>query len=297
MVTSPFLVTLAWLFALGACGAATPSARPLRVTDTATTAQLVRLRCAHDGREVVTTWTGSAYAFVPGEAPRRVFGLLGMNVARCLRVNERWHLTSRELMYYLDPASGTVLDRWTNPWTTEVVPVVHVANRLVQNELAGPVPLETIGDTATLAFDIPLFYPNPLAADDELRRYSPAPFYQAAEMFTFVASASALADELRPTVPDLTFSWKRLGPWLPWMNQGERPGYLLYSAHGHKLADHEVLPSVLRDPRLPLYEHAPRCVVAARNETSWTYFGRHGQDYLAGARFPLPAPIDPTECP
>lgn len=94
----------------------------------------------------------------------------------------------------------------------------------------------------------------------------------------------------------MTFTWNRLGPWLPWMNQGERPGHLLYSAHGHKLAADEVLPSALRDPRLPLYEHAPPCIVAARNETSWTYFGRHVDDYLAGARFPLPAPVDPTEC-
>lgn len=161
------------MLVLGACATTRPLPRSHRGTEEASTTQLVRLRCALDGSEVVTTWTGSAYAFVPDEAPRRVFGLLGMNIARCLRVGERWHLTSRELMYYLDPTSGAVLDRWTNPWTTEIVPVVHVANRLVQNELAGPVPLETSGDTSTLAIDIPLFYPNPSPLENSCAATAP----------------------------------------------------------------------------------------------------------------------------
>jgi hypothetical protein len=256
------------------------------------------MRCALDGSEVVMTWTGEVYAVVPGERHRRLFGVVGMNVARCLRRGERWHLTSRELLYYLDPASGVPLHRWANPWTNEDLPVVHVANERVQNELAGPTPLTIADGTATVTFDIPLFYPNPLAGDPATRALDPNASYQAAELFAFAMPSESLAGPA-PTVSRLWFTWHRFGPWLPWMGMHDRPGALLYSTRGRKLVAWEELPQVLRDEiatRVPRYRHAPTCVLPGKNETSWTYLARNLAAYRAGARLPRAAPVDPAEC-
>ncbi len=272
---------------LVACGATT---RPPAAAGTrdAQVEELVRTRCSLDGGETITTWTGTAYAFGTGEPPRALFGLAGMNVARCVRDGATWHLTSRELMLYLDLATGTPLARWANPFTGATVPVVHVANARVQSALAGA-PVTIADGLATFVLDIPIAYPNPLAADPTTRAYSPAARYEAAEMFTLAAPAGAVTGDA-PTVPWLRLTWHRVGPWLPWMAMGDRAGWLVYSAHGRKVASITELPPVLRDAiaRVPLYAHAPRCIAPGRNVTSWTYFAAHLAEYASGAMFPVP---------
>lgn len=292
---------------LAACRASAPAPAPApppvlaSSRRPATVEELVRVRCRLDGEQVITTWSGVVHGVVPDQPIRPLFDVVGMNVARCLEVDGAWHLTSRELMYYLAPGTDRPLARWHNPWTDERVPVVHVANRLVQSRLGAGVPLELAGGRAILVLDVPLRYPNPLAHDERTRPYSPAAMYQAIEMFMLAAPASSLAAAGEPTVTELTLSWHREGPWLPWMNMGDRPGHLLYRAHGRRVDREEALAPFLRDElavRLPLYREAPRCVVTGRtNETSWTYFASALDAYVAGATFPLPAPLDPTECP
>lgn len=259
--------------------------------------QVVRIRCALDGTEVFTTWNGKVYAYAAGEAPRLLFGVVGMNVARCLREGARYRLTSRELMLYLDPDSGRPLAHWKNPWTGEEVPVVHVANALVQMPI-GAAPVHTDAELVTVSIDVPLFYPNALATDEATRRFSPSPNYQAGEFFSLVANRGEAEDVNRSTVSHLRFSWFRVSPWLPWMAMGDRPGYLVVSARGQKV-DYAALPPVLRDEiaqRVPLFRHAPTCVVAARNESSWTYFAKHLDAFRARERFPIAAPVQIETC-
>lgn len=247
----------------------------------------------------MTTWDGRVEARVPGEAPRVLFGVTGMNIARCLHVDGRWHLTSRELMYYLDPDTGAVLDRWQNPWTGATVPVVHVANGLVQNQLRGPAPLEIYGDRAVSDIEIHVVYPNPLATTPELRPFSPQAMYDATERFRLSTLARDLRDASLPAVPDLDIRWNRTGPWLPWMDMGSRPGHLAYDAVGRKVDSIASLPALLRDGitnRVPLFLHAPECIVPAKNDTSWTYFARHVEAYKAAAQFPIAEPPRDAEC-
>lgn len=283
----------ATLATLVAC--AHPAPRP-PTSGAATVDELVRVRCDRDGGDVYTSWRGQIFAFVPGLPPSHPFDVVGMNVARCLRVDGRWHLTSREVMLYLDPRDGRVLERWANPWTGATVPVVHVANRRVQSALGAGVPIARADGIATLSIAVPLGYPNPLAAEPALADEHPPALYQAAELFTLIARTDDL-DAPSARVP-MSFAWDRVGPWLPWMKMGERPGHLVYVARGRKLAAFAELPRELRDAlvAMPLFAHAPACVVAGRDETSWTYYAAHHADFDAGARSPLPAPVDPTEC-
>ena len=80
---------------------------------------------------------------------------------------------------------------------------------------------------------------------------------------------------------------------------GDRPGFVLYTTQGAKVARYDLLPEIIRndiDARLPLYRTAPRCMLDQRNETSWSYFAKHYDAYVAGARFPLPAPAVEETC-
>jgi hypothetical protein len=43
-------------------------------------------------------------------------------------IDGQWWLITRELSYYLDPKTSEKLTHWTNPFTNEIVNVVHVAN-------------------------------------------------------------------------------------------------------------------------------------------------------------------------
>ncbi len=242
--------------------------------------QFVAMRCAADGRDVYFDWQGSVYADVPGERPRHLFDLVGMNVARCLQVESAWHLVSRELTYYLDPKTRAPLHRWKNPWTGDEVAVAHVANSPVQHRLSGPKATRA-GARTVVALSIPLAYPNPLAGDARFAEAGPNPTYTALEMFRFEAEGGRVA-----------VHWNRVGPWLPWMKMGVRPGRLVYAATGSRLAGYDALPALLRsevEARLPLYRHAPKCRLSARNATSWTTFARDFDAWRKGARFPLPA--------
>ncbi len=263
------------------------------------TDELVRVRCATDGSDVFTTWQGSVHIYMPGEAPRRLFGIVGMNVARCGRDADGWYLTSRELMLYLDPETGAVLDRWRNPWTGVEVPVVHVANSPVQARLDGAPPLVQRGSDATFLIEVDVAYPNPLAADPALRELSPAPTYQAIELFALTAPAADVADPRRAAVSSMTLSWHRIGPWLPWMQQGERAGALVYTAIGERVDGFDDLPGPLRAiiaERLPSFRAAPGCLLDARNATSWTYLAAHADAYRRGERFPVAAPVQVEPC-
>jgi hypothetical protein len=258
----------------------------------------VRVRCALDGREVFTTWRGRVFAFVPGEPVRELFAVEGMNVARCAaRADGAYTLTSRELMLYLDPGDHRRLDRWDNPWSGESVTVAHVGNSPVQAVFTAAPPLAIHGALASFVIDVPLSYPNPLAADAAMAEHAPAPLYQAGEFFGLTAPLAAAGDEGSASAAEVAIAWHRVGPWLPWMKMGARPGVLVYSAHGEKVTDAAQLSPLLRAEleRLPGYRHAPACYLAARNATSWTTFGATIDAYRRGDRFP-PAPPPDGAC-
>ena len=254
--------------------------------------ELVRTRCATDGTNVYTEWSGSVYAFVPQQQQQKLFNIIGMNVARCQQSQQgQWFLTSRELTFYLDPQTNQVLDRWKNPCTGEVVPVVHVANNPVQNTFEGESPVQVTGKTVIFSLDIPLTYPNVLANDPKFRDYSPQPLYQAGEFFKFTVPVREVINPALATAPDVTGSWMRIGPWLPWMKMKDQPGQLVYSATIRKLLHFEELSPFFQQEitsRLPVYKEAPHCFLAVKNQTSWTYFQQNFAAYLEGAQFPLP---------
>ncbi|WP_414752506.1 DUF1838 domain-containing protein [Anabaena sp. CCY 9910] len=239
------------------------------------------------------TWTGKIYALIPGEKRKLLFKMVGVSVSRCLPTNEgSWDFTSRELTYYLNPENDDILRKWENPWTGETVPVLHVANNPVQGHFKGKFPAQVEGETTTFIFDIFPTYPNPLAEESKFAEYSPHPTYQAAELFKLTVPTADLFNAELSAVSQLKLSWDRIGQWLPWMKMGDRPGNLIYSAFGSKVNGLTELPHILQEEintRVPLYKQAPKTFSDGEDMTSWLYFQKHFQAYLAGDIFPLPA--------
>jgi hypothetical protein len=255
----------------------------------------VKTRSSLDpNRSTFLIWTGSIYAYIPGEKRNRLFKMMGMSVCRCIPTEEgSWDFTSRELTYYLHPETGEILRKWENPWTGELLTVMHVANNPVQGLFKGKFPAQIDEDDTTFVFDLFSTYPNPLAEDPKFADYSPNPTYQAAELFKLTSPTKELLNPETISVSKLQLCWDRMGPWVPWMKMGDRSGQLIYSAYGRKVSGFEELPQLLQDEintRVPLYKNAPKAFIDGEDITSWLYFQKHFDSYLAGETFPLLQP-------
>lgn len=262
--------------------------------------EFVRVRCSTDGKDVYTEWQGSIYAYPQQEQPRKLFNILGVNVSRCLQNQQgQWVMTGRELNYYLDPVTSKVIHQWENPWTKEIVPVVHVANNPVQSIFSGKTYGMQRGNNIVYVIDVPLSYPNILANDPQYQDYSPESLYQAGEFFTIIVPVNEVKNPRKPAALNVMTDWMRVGPWLPWMKMKGKPGYLVYSAIAKKTLRFQELSPILQEEintRLPLYRTAPGCFLKAKNETSWSYFRKYFPNYLQGTRFPIPDTINKEDC-
>lgn len=247
-----------------------------------------RMQCgAEDGKTAVYHWAGNIYGRVPGEPDKLLFKGEGMNVRRCVTVNDPvrgkgYRMVSREVMLMLDPKTGEVVREWKNPWTGETVEVMHIHNDPVNGRPTFPkgadgtpfriASLRLDGPWAFMPFEAPLFYTNPLAG--EYQEYV-GNMYHAMEIFDFVALRDELLDSKRPTAYP-TVSWVRISQWAPWMKMGGRHGQMVFNAVGRKLpGGFEELPAILKDEiraNYPIYTDAPPPDDTRPNETTWTKF-------------------------
>ena len=205
-----------------------------------------KLHCSLKDNEPITyVWQGRAYSRVPGERDRQLFQVLGMNVRQCVTVTdptmgEGYRLVSREIMLYLDPTTGEILRTWTNPWSGETVDVIHVANDPVNQRPQFGIDKDgnerkfeprVVDGTAFMAFEVPLFYTNPLGGD--YQKYVGGT-YHATEIFDFTGNIDDIADLSKHTA-DINVAWVRIAQWLPWMEMNGRAGLMYVNATGKKL--------------------------------------------------------------
>jgi hypothetical protein len=235
-------------------------------------------------------WQGEAYARRAGEKDRMLFKVEGINVRTCAKMSDQRgeyvRSVSRELLLYIDPQTNQVLSKWTNPWTNEVVDVLHVANDPVNGDFAtvgrNGQPTRwganVIGDQWHLVSTVPLFYENPLAGPYQAEVGGS---YHATEMFSFSGDLAELTDLSRNNV-DVAITWSRMSDWLPWMKMGGRDGTIYFHTAGQKLLKWDEVSPLMRaeiDRNYPIYRNPPPIDDRRPNETSWTYFKkvREGQ--------------------
>jgi hypothetical protein len=240
----------------------------------------VKARASLDGTDRVTYFVGTLHSWEPGGSSMPIFGFEGYNVARAVEVDGGYDLLTREVVFYVDPETREPAQHWTNTITGNEVEVLHIWNDPANQQfrLDGPrgpwhVPVSGIGEELFFNVDVFLAYPSPLTRK-AFPDNSQDDLYQAAELFQFFCKRADVENEALLDAPTLV-SWTRLGPWLPWMKMGDRPGMLVYHGRGAKLdGGYKALPGWLRArvQRLhPEFAKAPR-EFSAPNETSWTAF-------------------------
>jgi len=230
-------------------------------------------------------WEGKLYSRAPGEKDRLLFTVIGMNTRQCAHATDPqrgdgFRSVSREIMVYLDPASGQIIDQWKNPWTGETVDVVHVANDPVNmsrptfatmpdgNPLV--VTLRQYEDTLVASSEVPLFYTNPLTGD--YQEYVGGQ-YHAMEIFNTYYRTADFTNAKQTRISDSRISWQRISGWLPWMKMGERPGLMIFNATGFSTFDRKKIPANLLqilETRYPQYLTPPPLDDTRPNETTWT---------------------------
>jgi len=230
-------------------------------------------------------WEGKLYSRAPGEKDRHLFNVIGINTRQCERHSDPvrgtgFRSVSREIMVYLDPRSGEIIDRWQNPWTGETVEVIHVANDPVNmrapsfaRDAEGKparVTLRQYGDLLVSSREVPLFYDNPLAGayQDFIGGK-----YHAMEIFnTFYPAADFLAPK-GPRIGPSRISWQRISGLLPWMRMGDRPGVMIFNATGFSTFERaQISPKLMSilQTRYPQYLTPPPLGDARPNATTWT---------------------------
>jgi hypothetical protein len=248
-----------------------------------------RVQCSSvDGQPSIYWFHGEMFSRVPGEADRKLANVEGMNIRTCGTKTEGkrgtgWRLVSRELLFYVDPKTGELLNEWQNPWTGAKVKVLQTANDPVNQRWVFPRDAEgnpspgakftgTIqGDNWWSTLTVPLFYNNPLGGD--YQKYIGGT-YHATEMFNFFGNVSDLTN-LKINDPAVKVGWVRFASWLPWMEMGDRAGLIYIHAAGRKIDNFEQLPEVMKRAiatDYPAYNAPPPVDDTRPNETSWTYF-------------------------
>jgi hypothetical protein len=245
-----------------------------------------RTQCGEkDGQPAVYYWSGNVYSRVEGERDRLLFRGEGMNIRQCVAVTDPqrgkgYRQVSREIMLYLNPATGQVLREWKNPWTGETVEVMHIANDPVNGRPQFPigadgkpftVNIKRMGQWVQMPLEVPLFYTNVLGGD--YQEYV-GNDYHAMEIFDFAARADEILDSSKATAYP-SVSWVRLSNWMPWMKMRSRQGIMIFNAMGTKLKSFDELPPVLKQEiaaNYPAYTAPPPGDDARPNETTWTVF-------------------------
>jgi|GEM_PF-408689 len=236
-----------------------------------------------EGEEVIFYAKGDIYGFVNGDRDKALMSFEMYNIARANKdENGGYVLLSREVGVYKDIRSGKILESFVNPYTQEKVEVVHVWNDPVNQKFTlkseyGEWSMNhtSLGkDRICMNADIFLTYPSPLPVASYPKN-SQDDMYEAAELFQFYFSRTDMNNPNLNSIP-VEISWTRIGPWLPWMNMGQRPGNMVYHCTGYKLMgdDYDELPAAFIDyikSTKPEFTNAPE-VYSKPNETSWTYF-------------------------
>ena len=232
------------------------------------------------GEETVTYASVVVMAMVPGERGRKLFTLEVVGASRFLPINGGYQRLHREVGLYTDLDTGEVMATWNNPFLDRDVEVIHIQNDPVNFEFtveqqSGPrrILYEDFGDQVAFHREVLLRYPSALSRAD-YPLHSSGDWYEAAELFNSFVRREDLENDALTSAPEFG-TWARVGPWLPWMEMGDRPGHLLYHGRSSKLKGGVAeLPDQLRaymQAKLPKYLSAPT-EFEAPNETSWTYF-------------------------
>lgn len=201
---------------------------------------LIKLQADLSGQDAIGGFGGEVWGWVPGEGNRRLFRSYGIGASHVERVENGWRFYHREVMYYLDPDTGEIINDWVNPYTGKRVEVMHILNDPVHRFYAisggpfsAPWAYTVVGDDIVFRISVFAFRDSVMSRAD-YPLHSANDKYQASELWMMNGRVSEIMN------PDITSascvtSWARVGQWLPFMEMGNRPGIMVYHSDAYKL--------------------------------------------------------------
>lgn len=292
---------------LGACAPGQPPAAPRETVDFGDPRQSLRSFIKLTGdldptKETPGWFGGTVFADTRRDRPLKpLFGVQGFGVVRTEEQSDgSFRVFNRECAFYTDLKTGSFIDKWQNPFTKEMCDVKPIYNmtvnaHLIVSEKVGtaiemdfdgtlmevPLPLgwDTFGDKLLSNFEVHTMFPNELKPE-EWPRESAGRILRIAEIFQRVADLGQVEN------PDLTSAdysgtWTRVGPWLPWMRQGQADGSLFFRTFMTKLEGIDQLPADLKaitEERLPEFFVAPPPETwGSKNDSSFSVYARDNE--------------------
>jgi len=230
-----------------------------------------------------------------------LIGIQGMGVVRTEKQDDgSFKVFNRECAFYTDLKTGKIIDQWKNPYTGEMCDVSPIHNatvnaHLIISEKVGtaiemdfdgtlmevPLPLEwqNFDDKLFSTFEVHTGFPSELTPE-EWPRESAGRFLRIAEIFQRVASLEQVENR-DITSADYSGTWTRVGPWLPWMRQGQADGSLLFRTFMTKLQSVDQIPAELKatvEERLPEYFQAPPPETwGSKNDSSFSVYVKENE--------------------
>ena len=244
---------------------------------------LLKLQADLAEKDVLGGFPGDAWAWVPNKGNTRVFKTYGIGSSRLQFMGDGvWRFFHRELLYYLDPKTGEILETWTNPITNKKVEVLHILNdpvnriyKLKGGLLDPPFPHYHVGDRVVFQLDVLRSTEKSPMSRADYPMQSQQDLYQSGEMWAVSGSYKELADPKVTSAENHT-AWARVGMWLPFMEMADLPGVMIYHSQSFKFkkGKSEIPANILAytEKNHPEYLEAPKEWRDLKdNENTWSY--------------------------
>ena len=211
------------------------------------------------GKTGFVRYQGKAFGLIDDGRNIPLYDIDGVGALRALPQSDgSIRFLFNEFALYLDPRTGTPLERWTNPLTGREVEVWHLRNGPVNYALdpqkasfgafartdgrtdGFQLPWVLRGPFATFSLDVVSNRPNPLDPAGWPLESSGATV-SATEHSQYAVLERDLHDRNRPSLPFFA-SLQSVKPWHPWMLMGQRPGRIFTRTVAQKVPGPEVLP-------------------------------------------------------
>ena len=200
----------------------------------------IKVEGDHTGAEVVQYGVGSIYSFFDGRRDRRLFDTEAYAVRRYQRIDGGWLRLHREVALYRDPATGKIINSWYNPYlerNVEVIDIVQEFNRQYLVSDLGKVfdvGISAHDDDAHLHRNFFISRPAELPPA-QYPLHGQEPTWDLAEYHNYFCK---LSDLLNPNVPNAAAigSTNSVCSYLPWLEMGNVPGFLIFHMRSKKLA-------------------------------------------------------------
>ncbi len=202
----------------------------------------MKLRGDLSGEDFFFGFPGEAWAMVPGEKHHKCFNTLGFSSAKLEKVPEGYRIYSREVLLFLDPDTGEILQEWSNPFLAgRKIEIFHTANDPVNGvftptgngPLAGPYPYISFGDQVAFQWNFFIHHKAAMSRA-EYPLHSSGDIDQHAELWGLMGRKSEILDA-SSTSAYCTMSWSRVADWLAFMEMGNLPGKMVFHSHSMKL--------------------------------------------------------------